>query len=191
MAPNKEIDQARTPVAAPVKRWAGILIGTVVAHGVLTLATWGSLPARIPLHFDASGAPDRIGPPTAGAWFGPFFVSALVSLFIGIIALSIPRIPSKYLSLPRKREFLALDTETRRRLLGIIATHTLVLATTMAVVFAVLQALMYLTSIGRIGSFPAWIVFAAMALMIIEIVIMVVSFSRGLDAELGARGGRR
>ena len=191
MISKKESGEAEGSGSGSVRRWAAFLTGIVIAHGILALVTWNRLPTEIPLHFDASGAPDRFGPPTVFAWFGPLVVSALMSLFIGAIAGAIPKIPLKYLSLPRKKEFLDLHKDAQRRLLATVSAHTLILAATMAVVFTVLQILMYLASVGEVESFPAWIVFAAMALMIAQIVIMIVSFSRGLEAELGARGARR
>ena len=175
----------------PVRRWLLVLVLILAAHGVLSLVTFFDLPDTIPLHFNASGTPDRFGPPTMGSWFASLLVSLLSSALVGAIALSIYKIPEKFISVPRKREFMQLAQDNRRRLLGIISTHTLVLGATMALIFAILQLTMALTAHGMARSFPAWIVFVAMALMLGEIVVMIVTFSRGLESELRRKGEGR
>ncbi len=168
-----------------------VMVAVVVLHGILALVTFVDLPAEIPLHFNADGIADHHGPPTVGSWFSVFFTSAATALMIVAIVLSIYRIPTKYLSVPRKQEYLKLPLNTQRRLMGIIALHTLVLGATMSLVFALLQLTMALTAHGVMKTFPAWILFVALGLMIAEVVLLVISFSRGLDDAIleSARSG--
>ncbi len=160
------------------------MITAVVVHGTFALATFGNLPDKIPVHFGADGVADSFAEPSVCSWFGLFFVSVGTGLLMGTIALSVFKIPSRYLSIPRKKEYLALGEHPRNRLMGVIATHTLIMGIASVVLMLCVHISMALLAHGSIDRFPAWIVFAAMLVIIIELVVMITSFLRKLDNEI-------
>lgn len=98
--------------------WAAVLLplaGLAVVWG-LAIAWWPSLPARIPIHFDGSGRPDRWGP--SSQWFLLPTIATLVIGLVGGIGAALPLLVRNHPGLvntPRKRQWLALDAEARLR----------------------------------------------------------------------------
>lgn len=161
------------------------MIAAVAVHGAFALVTFWSLPDKIPVHFGASGVADRFAESSVCSWFGLFFVSVGLGLLMGAIALSVFKIPSRYLSIPRKKEYLALGEHQRNRLMGVIAAHTLIMGIVSIALMICVHISMALLAHGITERFPAWVVFAAMAVIIIELVVMITSFLRKLDNEIG------
>ena len=160
------------------------MIATIVIHGAFAIVTFWSLPAKIPVHFNADGVADSFAEPSVCSWFGLFFVSVGLGLLMGAVALSVFNIPSRYLSIPRKKEYLALGEHQKRRLMGVISTHTLIMGIVSIALMLCVHISMALLAHGSIERFPAWVVFAAMFVIIIELVVMIASFSRKLDNEI-------
>jgi len=84
----------------------------LIAYSVLS--RYGSLPDRIPTHFDIAGNPDRWGPKAE------LFVFVAVSLGLTILfyafILAVPRLARnpQFLNIPAKEEFLKLSPEKQR-----------------------------------------------------------------------------
>jgi hypothetical protein len=100
--------------------WAAVVLplaGLVMVWG-LAIAWWPTLPARIPLHFDASGRPDRWG--SSSQWFLLPMIATLVIGLVGGIGAALPAVVRSHPGLvntPRKKQWLALDAEARLRAL--------------------------------------------------------------------------
>jgi uncharacterized membrane protein len=104
--------RAAGPIAAPRWPWlvhllnAGLLAGLLI-HAV---ASYGALPERLPVHFDAAGQPDRWADKSWANWLALPLVAAgltaLLYLASGLVALA--RRKPRWLSLPHKEKFLAL-----------------------------------------------------------------------------------
>ena len=94
----------------------------VVALGLLwawAIHVYPDLPERIPMHFDASGAPDRFAPRSPFNWF---LLPGIVTLLVALLAFGLPlwirRLAARnasYLNVPRKKEFARLSPEARVR----------------------------------------------------------------------------
>jgi len=104
----------------------------------VALWLWPSLPARVPVHFDGAGVPDRIVERTAVTWFLlPALGTALVLVFAVALPAWILRLAatdSPFLSVPRKADFARLEPAARRRavapmvvLLDLIAAESVLL----------------------------------------------------------------
>ena len=95
-----------------------VLLGSVWGYA---LSVFGDLPARIPVHFGASGAPDRWAETSLGSWLmlpimGLFITGIMYAgSFVPLLGAKRPEIvsmPEKY----RKR-FLTLSQEERKAIL--------------------------------------------------------------------------
>lgn len=91
------------------------------AHGAIwwrAVSWWPQLPERIPIHFNASGEPDRWVERSIGAWFLSPLVVAGLCLFVGAIARWIDRLARstpEIVNVPRKDLFLRLSPEARAK----------------------------------------------------------------------------
>ncbi|MBN2497668.1 MAG: DUF1648 domain-containing protein [Deltaproteobacteria bacterium] len=87
-----------------------IAIAALFAFG---LATYDGLPARIPAHFDASGAPDRWVDKSLLSWLAlPLVALGLSALIYGAARIfDWARKHPRFLNLPDKERFLALPPE--------------------------------------------------------------------------------
>lgn len=89
---------------------ANLILLALIAQAYASHARW---PGRVPVHFDAAGRPDR--------WSDRSGLLALAITALGttaalyLIGWLTPRLGTnpRYLSIPRKREFLALPEEKR------------------------------------------------------------------------------
>lgn len=107
-------DRGRTPTA---RRWFVASVVVLVA-GVVVAALVSS--ARVPLHWDASGDPDRFGSRAEAALTVSLVGGALVVLFGGL-ARWMPRVPLELVNLPARQKAWWTATperaaELRRRL---------------------------------------------------------------------------
>lgn len=88
----------------------------LAAVWTVAIVWWPTLPASIPLHFDAAGVPDRWGPSSAGNWFLMPAIATFVTALVLAIAWALPtlarRVP-ELVNVPQKRRWKALDAETR------------------------------------------------------------------------------
>ncbi|MGA1392881.1 MAG: DUF1648 domain-containing protein [Phycisphaerales bacterium] len=82
-------------------------------------AVWGpTLPAKIPLHFDAAGVPDRWGPASVANWFMLPFVATWMTAIIGGLAVFMPALVRHFpgiVNVPQKKRWMALSPEERLR----------------------------------------------------------------------------
>lgn len=119
-APRLDDDRAfsRAPSIA-----AGAICGLLPFTGlaaVWTLAAlwWPTLPARIPLHFDGDGVPDRWGPASIANWFMLPFIATWLTALVGGIAAFMPALVRTWpaiVNVPQKKRWMALPPEARVR----------------------------------------------------------------------------
>ncbi len=106
-----------------------VCVIALAALWTIALALWGSLPETIPLHFDLAGKPDRFGPSSWGNWLlVPIVFTALTALLAGL-SLGLERLARSYpewINVPQKARFLALDADTRARIVRPIASLLLI-----------------------------------------------------------------
>lgn len=105
---------------------AGAICGLLPFAGLavvwsLAALWWPTLPAQIPLHFDAAGTPDRWGPASIANWFMLPFIATWISLLIGGIAAFMPTLVRTWpaiVNVPQKKRWMALPPEARIRTIG-------------------------------------------------------------------------
>jgi hypothetical protein len=94
---------------------------SLIAVWAGAMALWPRLPDPLPVHFDGHGRPDAWQPKSAVLWFGmPAVATGFAALFALILPPSVRRLAlsgSRFLSVPRKKEFIALPGEARLRAL--------------------------------------------------------------------------
>lgn len=89
------------------------------AHGAIwwrAVSWWPQLPERIPIHFNASGEPDRWVERSIGAWFLAPIIMVALCVFMGVIARWIDRLARDtpaLINVPRKELFLRLSPDAR------------------------------------------------------------------------------
>lgn len=95
----------------------GPIAGLAAVWG-LAAAWWPTLPAEIPLHFDAAGVPDRWGPASAANWFMLPFIATWMTMFVGGIAVFLPALARHWpgiVNVPQKKRWVMLPPEERIR----------------------------------------------------------------------------
>lgn len=86
--------------------WLYVLanLGAVAGYFAYAVLTWFQLPDRYPVHFGASGAPDRWAEANSPEWFLlPAMAVAMALFMVGLGAL-LPRIPFRLWNLPGKKK---------------------------------------------------------------------------------------
>lgn len=102
---------------------AGAICGLLPLAGLaivwsLAALWWPTLPARIPLHFDGAGVPDRWGPASVANWFMLPFVATWLTVLAGGIAAFMPALVRTWpaiVNVPQKKRWMALPPEARVR----------------------------------------------------------------------------
>lgn len=106
----------RSPTAVLIRLGAAVV---AIAHAAIwwrALAWWPQLPARIPIHFDAAGEPDRWAERSVAAWFLAPAIMLLLCALLGALATWIDRLARnspELINVPRKDLFLKLSPAAR------------------------------------------------------------------------------
>ena len=101
----------------------GVLCGLLPLAGLAAVWSmaalwWPTLPAQIPLHFDAAGVPDRWGPASVANWFMLPFIATWLAALLGGIAAFMPALVRTWpaiVNVPQKKRWMALPPEARVR----------------------------------------------------------------------------
>jgi hypothetical protein len=132
---------------------------------VFSLGAFPRLPERYPVHFDAAGQPNRWAAGGSLEWFIlPGVTVGMNALLVGL-ALSIRRIPPRWINLPRKRDFLKLSPELQAPILGSVSRFLLGMGLVINLLCIALQAQSYLAAAG--GS-----LFLSPAVMVLPLVVL-------------------
>jgi len=126
--PNPHATPVETTAAPRRRPLRAILFAGPTLLGLATIWSlaawwWPTLPALIPLHFDAAGLPTRWGPANVVNWFLiPFIATWALGLVAGI-SLALPALARhhpEFVNLPGrlKRIWIGLPAETRIRTLA-------------------------------------------------------------------------
>ena len=85
----------------------------IIVLFIYSAATYGALPEKIPIHFTTGGIPDNWADKSWGVWLTlPLMALGLTALFYATTYLiDVAKKHPKWLSLPKKKEFLALPEE--------------------------------------------------------------------------------
>lgn len=130
-----------------------------VALWTAAILMWDGLPERIPLHFGASGQPDRWGPPSAANWLLLPILCSVASLamlgtsaLIGWMAVRCPEL----VNVPDKPLWSALPAAARERCLMPMRNLLAWLGVAMAALFGWVMAGTADVADGRASVLPWW-----------------------------------
>lgn len=173
-------------------RWPLVLTSTsLAALWGLSLLLWPQLPERIPLHFAASGVPDRVGPASALNWFMlPGIATGMTALFLGINALvrRLVRTGPQWINLPDKERFLALPEQARMAVMRHLFAMLQGLPAYICLLFAWIVWGTYSVATGRMERLPFWTALPLLGLLAAGIIWAVVATRRAIAAEFSRLG---
>jgi uncharacterized membrane protein len=174
------------PAAEDPLPWISLVLGVVGGVAALTYAiqNYDLMPARVPIHFNASGTPDGF----ADRSFGSVYVMPTMTLVMGIVVGGAAVLTARAKRALRAQDggvSLAAQERFRRavaRYLAIVASITAVMMTTMSI-YATRAA------VGASPGLPPWILIFAGALMVYCMggaIYLMVHYGQG-GARLEAR----
>ncbi|HSJ16018.1 MAG TPA: DUF1648 domain-containing protein [Longimicrobiales bacterium] len=145
------------------------------------LLYWGSLPDRVPVHFDARG-PDAWTMKSYAAWF----LLPIIALFTtGIMFLStwaVRRNP-RLLNIPRRRQLLELPPEERAPILDEVAALLEAATTAMLLIVGIIQLATYRAALGlSVEGLMMLVLLIAVAGLPLLIVLLLIRTSARIDA---------
>ena len=174
-------------------RWSwALLLGALALLWLVAVTTYGDLPARVPLHFDLAGHPDRWGERSWASWLLlPGIATLLTGLFLGV-GLGLPwlaRHQPGLINLPRKAVFLGLSADARVR---VVAVSSDLLCGCAVLVDLLLTAILWGTARvarGAAATLPAWLMVPFLAGIVVLVLGCVRASVRAIEREAGAAGG--
>ena len=168
--------------------WASrLLAGVVIVHGAFAALIFNKLPARIPVHFGTDGAADAFASPGLSSWFFMVIVSTILALVIGVVSLSLFRIPPKWLNLPRKAAFLALPEPDRRAVLAVVSAFTMLLGATVCAGLLAIHVIVALAALGVVEGFPIAAPFVVMGAVFALLIAMFIRVSAAVETATARR----
>lgn len=153
-------------------RWSGALLLFSLALCIgLACMWWPAVPARVPLHFDFAGDPDRYGERGFWSWFLLPTLAVGVALLFGVL---LPRWidwlaerDPALINVPDKQRFLALDVERRRQALRPMLALLRVLGAQIALLFTLVQYATLQVARGTWTRLPTALMLAAIAVLVV------------------------
>jgi uncharacterized membrane protein len=153
---------------------------------------WPGLPARIPVHFDGSGLPDRVVERSAGAWFLlPGIGTAMVLVFAFALPAWILRLAadnSPFLNVPRKQDFARLAPAARQRAIVPMIVLLRTIAAEVALVFGLILWGSARVASGAWNVLPPALVWSSIGALLATTLVSLPFGRRAVEREL-ARGG--
>lgn len=125
-----------------------LLLGTLVALWVLSLAVYPDLPAQLPRHLNGAGVVDRWGPKAVTSWIlMPALATAIAALLVALGAVAWRR--PGLINYPGKERVLALPPERRGPAVRHVQAMMEWIALTVSVTMAIVQYVLYEAAMGR------------------------------------------
>ena len=163
-----------------------LVIVSIAAIWIAAFSLHGGLPAKIPLHFDFSGTPDRWGAPNFWNWFLLPIIGTVTSLLlIGIGSLTntlLNRFPS-IVNVPRKEKLLLLDPLARARALRPLSTMLRGISILILWLFLYLIIGTSTVALGAWLTLPVWPLFVQIPLMLLLVAWNHWQIARAIDTE--------
>ncbi len=163
----------------------GLLVLSLFAYA---MTTYGELPARIPMHFNAAGDPDRFAARSWGSWLLLPIVGTLVcAVTVGGSQL-ITRLPPEKMNLPNKELFLALPRAEQLDIIRSFSRAFLATAVVWGLFFLTLLRTVFRVSTHRIERFESAPIFFAVGLVLALVIAGSVQMSRRIRRLSSQRG---
>ncbi|MBZ0150212.1 MAG: DUF1648 domain-containing protein [Planctomycetes bacterium] len=168
-----------------------VLVVAMVAVWWTAASAWPELPARIPMHFDLSGRPDRWTTTSIWSWFGlPALATGIGLVFGFLLPWVATRLAAKHptwINVIGRRRFQMLPAAARVRVVAAMMTWLVWLA-------VALQALMFelvrgtaAVATGAQATMPPVPLFVLLAVVLTIVAGVVVSQVRALRRETQRR----
>lgn len=155
---------------------------------IISLLLYPQLPERYPVHFGLSGEPDSWMRKSLLNWFLlPLFSTALTLLMLGIGKLT-RRYP-KYMNIPSKEIFLALDDAAKESIYREFDMVGYVTNIVLIPLFMILQASMYLVALGAYQRLP-WFAFVAIFLSMAILTTYALWKAGNIEKRIKTMGGK-
>jgi uncharacterized membrane protein len=142
---------------------------TIIILFAYALITYSSLPEKIPIHFNTHGTPDSWADKSWGVWLTmPLIALGLTCLFYVTTALvDVAKKHPKWLSLPKKKEFLALPEEKQAPIWHKMKTMLYWMAFPMNLLILYAFHTTYTMAVGTAESLVMWPIWACMGAILI------------------------
>ncbi|CAN5599229.1 hypothetical protein BH23BAC4_BH23BAC4_00150 [soil metagenome] len=144
-----------------------MLAAAMVAGSVLA---YGSLPERIPLHFDVAGTPGNYQATSPLTWFGTVGIALLLGGMCYALAVVLPRYP-KLINVPDKRRFMALPREGQLRISRLGQTLLFGTTTFLLLLFGLVQYGSYQVAVGVSDGLPGSVSVAILGLIFTSMIM--------------------
>lgn len=147
------------------------LLNALVILGlfIYALATYNALPEKVPIHFNTHGTPDSWADKSWGVWLTlPLIALGLTCLFYVTTALvDVAKKNPKWLSLPKKKEFLALPEEKQAPIWRKMKSMLYWMAFPMNLLILYAFHTTYTMAVGTAESLVMWPIWACMGAILI------------------------
>ena len=171
MSPNDFTSPSPRPSPSPTSdRLAHILNAlTILILFVYAIITYNSLPEKVPIHFTTHGVPDSWADKSWGIWLTlPLIALGLSCLFYATTWLvDVAKKHPKWLSLPKKKEFLALPEEKQAPIWHKMKTMLYWMAFPMNLLILYAFHTTYTLTVGTAESLVMWPIWACMGAILI------------------------
>ncbi|MFC1654930.1 DUF1648 domain-containing protein [Myxococcota bacterium] len=136
---------------------------------VYAFVTYSALPEKIPIHFTIHGVPDNYADKSWGTWLMlPLTALGLTCLFYATTYLvDVAKKHPKWLSLPKKKEFLALPEEKQAPIWHKMKTMLYWMSVPMNLLILYAFHTVYTMAMGTAESLVMWPVWACMGAILI------------------------
>jgi uncharacterized membrane protein len=148
-------------------------LALLILIGVFAFRSTPRLPARVPMHFDMAGQPDRWG--SREGLVTLFVLPAILTAVLYLMVSIVPRLAAnpRSVNIPRKEEFLRLPAEKQEIFWALFKEFFAALAASLNLLFYVLLRGAVEVSLGAKGRLPLKNLFPALALMGVLMVYFV------------------
>lgn len=130
----------------PIARILTVVL--VLTLSVVSVAVYGDLPDRIPVHLDGAGTADRWGDKSLGTWLLVPGIATAVALLLLVVGSLAPRYPALF-NYPGKERVLALPPERRGPSLERVRAMLDWTALSIVVTLGLVQYSLYQAALGR------------------------------------------
>jgi uncharacterized integral membrane protein len=176
------MDRSGIAIARVLYRLNALLL---VGFFLVSIAAWGHVPERVPLHFSFAGDPDIWVAKSIVSWLGlPALAVAIAAFFYGLHRAGRPY--PKTWDVPEKEEFLRLPPGGQAAVWEIMdqtVAGTMLLTT---VLFMGAQAAVYLVATGRADGIPWYIAILEVA-VIAGVVVLAFVYKRRVRRYIRSR----
>lgn len=155
----------------------------MAAFFTFSYAVYDKLPDVIPMHFGASGAPDRFAPKTLLTWMLLPIVALLLTVFITGINMAIAKRPNS-INLPNRDVFRELPPEAQRPIMDILLGFMHFTNAMLILLLFLIQYLIYKGISDGSNSLPSWFIFVAIGFVLLILaasVTMTYMMQRAID----------